>query len=200
MISLGYIVAVLFLAVNTAYIQQGPKSKSDGLNSSHEQPFTPFEDLHALSMTEFTTLEHPLFPHYGVRIKESNFCDNTVKYVNACTAQPWCLDLTKRSNLSNRSYTGYIDVEARHLFFYFFESRSNPDNDDVIFWTNGGPGCSSSTGLFLELGPCRVTGIDNVTFNPYSWNEKANVFFIDQPVGVGFSYAEYGEYVVSVGH
>lgn len=70
-----------------------------------------------------------------------------------------------------RSYTGYIDIEARHLFFYFFESRSDPDNDDVILWTNGGeipwakklpqlitmicilgPGCSSSTGLFMELG------------------------------------------------
>lgn len=52
-------------------------------------------------------------------------------------------------------------------------------------------------GLFMELGPCRVTNPDNSTFNPYSWNEKANVFFIDQPIGVGFSYAEYGEYVVS---
>lgn len=38
----------------------------------------------------------------------------------------------------NRSYTGYIDIEARHLFFYFFESRNDPDKDDVIFWTNGG--------------------------------------------------------------
>ena len=38
----------------------------------------------------------------------------------------------------SRTFTGYIDIEARHLFFYFFESRSNPDKDDVIFWTNGG--------------------------------------------------------------
>lgn len=42
-----------------------------------------------------------------------------------------------------------------------------------------------------------MTGPDNVTFNPHSWNEHANVFFIDQPIGVGFSYADYGEYVVS---
>ncbi|KAI0772248.1 serine carboxypeptidase [Irpex lacteus] len=172
MVFLRYIVAVLFLAVNAACIQQGFNFKSDGFNSNYQRPFTPFKDVHALPTTDFTVLEHPLFPHYGVRIKESNFCDTTVK-----------------------SYTGYIDIEARHLFFYFFESRSNPDDDDVIFWANGGPGCSSSTGLFLELGPCRVTGPDNLTFNPYSWNEKANVFFIDQPVGVGFSYAEYGEYV-----
>ena len=50
------------------------------------------------------------------------------------------------------SYTGYIDIEARHLFFYFFESRSDPDTDDVVFWTNGGPGGSSALGLFSELG------------------------------------------------
>lgn len=112
------------------------------------------------------------------------------------------------------AYTGYIDIEARHLFFYFFESRSDPSKDDVIFWTNGGPGCSSSLGLFMELGasnlprrrdldidiqtlgPCRVTQPNATTFNPFAWNENANIFFVDQPIGVGFSYADYGEYVV----
>lgn len=53
------------------------------------------------------------------------------------------------------------------------------------------------TEKMYDTGPCRVTHPDNSTFNPYSWNEKANIFFIDQPIGVGFSYAEYGETVVS---
>ena len=54
---------------------------------------------------------------------------------------------------SRRAYTGYIDVtEARHLFFYFFESRSDPDRDDVILFTHGGPGCSASLGLLFEHG------------------------------------------------
>ncbi|KAH8081981.1 alpha/beta-hydrolase [Cristinia sonorae] len=135
--------------------------------------FAPLEDLKLLSASEFTTLGHPAFPNYNVRIKKStDFCDGTVN-----------------------AYTGYIDIEARHIFFYFFESRSDPAKDDVIFWTNGGPGCSSSLGLFMELGPCRVTQPNATTFNPYAWNENANIFFVDQPIGVGFSYADYGEYV-----
>ncbi|PPQ84830.1 hypothetical protein CVT25_015124 [Psilocybe cyanescens] len=115
------------------------------------------------------------------------------------------------------TYSGYIDVEARHLFFWFFESRSDPDKDDVIFWVNGGlisfsftklwiltivcvcrcvgPGGSSAMGLFYELGPCRISGANSTTFHPESWNSNANIFFVDQPVSVGFSYAEYGETV-----
>jgi carboxypeptidase C (cathepsin A) len=36
-----------------------------------------------------------------------------------------------------------VDVEARHFFFWFFESRRNPDEDDVMLWLNGGTLASS---------------------------------------------------------
>ncbi|EGN93789.1 hypothetical protein SERLA73DRAFT_171708 [Serpula lacrymans var. lacrymans S7.3] len=146
-------------------VRTGTTPYDDGL-------FTPMEHLGVLSETQFTTLQHPFFPKHSVRIKKSAFCDDTVN-----------------------SYTGYIDIEARHLFFYFFESRNDPAKDDVIFWTNGGPGCSSSLGLFMELGPCRALTANGTTFHPESWNSNANIFFVDQPIGVGFSYADYGEFV-----
>ncbi|KDQ65011.1 hypothetical protein JAAARDRAFT_28675 [Jaapia argillacea MUCL 33604] len=134
--------------------------------------------LHLSSITSedtYTTLNHPNFPYHQVRVKKSNFCDPSVNV-----------------------YTGYLDVAqgAKHLFFYFFESRNDPDNDDVMMWINGGPGCSSSMGLLMELGPCQIdmknVSSNGTTWNPYSWNERANIFFLDQPIGVGFSYSDHG--------
>lgn len=40
--------------------------------------FTPLGDLSALSTDVYTTLSHPFFPNYNVRIKKSDFCDGTV--------------------------------------------------------------------------------------------------------------------------
>lgn len=48
----------------------------------------------------------------------------------------------------------------------------------------------------FELGPCRITHEGkNTTRNPYSWNERANIIFLDQPVGVGYSYSSDGSTV-----
>ncbi|KAI0258673.1 serine carboxypeptidase [Gloeopeniophorella convolvens] len=123
-----------------------------------------------VQVDEFTVLRHPAFPGHSARIKQVDFCDPTV-----------------------HAYTGYLDVDANHFFFYFFESRSDPQNDDVIYWTNGGPGASSTIGLFMELGPCRITNAtEGPQFHPHSWNTNANVLFVDQPAGVGYSYEDHG--------
>ncbi|KAI9849354.1 MAG: hypothetical protein M1838_000189 [Thelocarpon superellum] len=90
-----------------------------------------------------------------------------------------------------KQYSGYLDDEEedKHLFYWFFESRNNPKTDPVVLWLNGGPGCSSLTGLFLELGPSSIDEDLKLHFNPYSWNANASVIFLDQPVNVGFSYS-----------
>jgi len=75
----------------------------------------------------------------------------------------------------------------------FFESRHTPSTAPLATWFNGGPGCSSMIGLFQENGPCHfpVGGDANTpVLNPYSFNEIANMLYIDQPIGVGFSYGE----------
>jgi len=40
-------------------------------------------------------------------------------------------------------------------------------------------------GLLMELGPCNIDmhnrSSNGTTWNPYSWNNEANIFFLDQP-------------------
>jgi cathepsin A (carboxypeptidase C) len=90
-----------------------------------------------------------------------------------------------------KQYSGYLDDNAndKHLFYWFFESRNDPKNDPVVLWLNGGPGCSSMTGLFMELGPASIDKNIKVVHNDYSWNSNASVIFLDQPVNTGFSYS-----------
>ena len=59
-----------------------------------------------------------------------------------------------------------------------------------MLWLNGGPGTSTlASGLLFEHGPCTVPlGANHTERNPYSWNEKLNIIYLDQPVGTGYSY------------
>jgi len=92
---------------------------------------------------------------------------------------------------SVQQYSGYYKLTTgkKNYFYWFFESRASPANDPVLLWMTGGPGCSSEVALFGENGPCAVNANGTGTVrNPYSWNTKANVLYIDQPAGTGFSY------------
>ncbi|KAK0621431.1 extracellular carboxypeptidase [Bombardia bombarda] len=101
------------------------------------------------------------------------------------------VDPSKLGVDSVKQFSGYLDDEAadKHLFYWFFESRNDPKNDPVVLWLNGGPGCSSLTGLFLELGPSSIDKKLKIVNNEWSWNNNASVIFLDQPVNVGYSYS-----------
>ncbi|KAJ3934630.1 MAG: carboxypeptidase C [Lentinula lateritia] len=126
----------------------------------------------------YELVSHPAFGSHQLRLTEPTLCDPSVK-----------------------QYSGYLDTqEDKHLFFWyysrFFESRNSPKDAPLIMWLNGGPGCSSSTGLLFELGPCRISDEGrNTTVNPHSWNTHANIIFLDQPVEVGYSYSSSGNTV-----
>ncbi|KAK6759619.1 hypothetical protein RB195_021290 [Necator americanus] len=91
--------------------------------------------------------------------------------------------------MRSKQYSGYLSISSvKQLFYWYIESENNPENDPVILWLNGGPGCSSLEGLFVEMGPFRVNNYgESVTRNPWTWNRYANIIYLDAPAGVGFS-------------
>jgi len=89
---------------------------------------------------------------------------------------------------------GYVTVRQNaHMFWWLFYQDDNykPDflevQDDVplIVWLQGGPGASGvGYGNFEELGPLDL----NFNKRETSWTGIANVLFVDNPVGSGYSY------------
>ncbi|OBZ66575.1 Carboxypeptidase cpdS [Grifola frondosa] len=91
------------------------------------------------------------------------------------------------------SWSGLLPIsgnpgETRQLFFWFFPPGPQGTLDDLIFWTNGGPGCSSLEGLLQENGPFSWSlGQAKPTPNEHSWTNLSSILFVEQPVGTGFS-------------
>ena len=90
----------------------------------------------------------------------------------------------------NETYSsGFLSNQnGADLFYILFNSRSAPETDPFIIWLTGGPGCSSELAMFTENGPYKINA-ENLTLstNPYSWNTRANLLYVDQPAGTGFS-------------
>ncbi|OQS02911.1 serine protease family S10, partial [Thraustotheca clavata] len=80
-----------------------------------------------------------------------------------------------------------LPSNGQNMFYWLVESQNNPSTDPIVLWLNGGPGCSSLGGLFTELGPFVVKSDLTLGRNPYSWNRKANIVFLESPAGVGYS-------------
>ena len=88
---------------------------------------------------------------------------------------------------SEQWVSGLVSIDKRDdMFYWLFQSRHN-ENDPLVMWLTGGPGCASEVALFYENGPYAFTADGDLTSNPYSWNEVSNLLFVDQPIGTGFS-------------
>ncbi|KAL5528105.1 hypothetical protein ACEPAF_7241 [Sanghuangporus sanghuang] len=88
--------------------------------------------------------------------------------------------------------SGYADLTTtQSMWWWFFAARNNAATAPLAIWLNGGPGSSSMIGLFQENGPCRInTDEQTLSLNPFSWNNNANMLYIDQPIGVGYSHGD----------
>ena len=128
------------------------------------------------------------------------------------------LPLLSPGTFRSKHYAGHVqagpDPSDKHLFFWLFAPDNGSDggeealtqlamdpNTPLVIWLNGGPGCSSMDGLFLENGPFRlvhdntVGGTWTIETNPHSWHRiPAWVLYIDQPVGTGLAYTTKNSY------
>lgn len=50
-------------------------------------------------------------------------------------------------------------------------------------------------GALMEVGPYRLKDNRTLVYNEGSWDEFANLLFVDQPVGTGFSYTSTNSYL-----
>ncbi|KAJ2190053.1 hypothetical protein EV181_001255 [Coemansia sp. RSA 532] len=166
----------------------------------------------SLRMAEHQLPQRTAKEHANVR-RDAEQCTSQV-FVNPATHNPPPMRL-KQPTLCDpdvRQYSGYVDLEDKHVFMWYFGSRArlspdfNTSRDAVplVFWFSGGPGCSSQIANWQENGPCMYAPTKpvnshlsdslrkrlphSVQKNPLAWNAIADVVYIDQPVGTGFSH------------
>lgn len=80
--------------------------------------------------------------------------------------------------------------ERRHhglLYYILFRTRDQNPQAPLIWFFEGGPGESSMHGLFYQNGPFRLKKDGTLEQNIYSFNNVANVLYLEQPLGTGFS-------------
>ena len=103
----------------------------------------------------------------------------------------WLMNFSLSSHIfpGENSDSGFISVKNGEIYYLLFRSRVNSESCPLVFWHNGGPGTPSLLGAFYENGPYQFDENSKLKYNSFSWNQNANIVYIDQPVNVGFSSA-----------
>ncbi|KII95448.1 hypothetical protein PLICRDRAFT_34311 [Plicaturopsis crispa FD-325 SS-3] len=151
------------------------------------------------------------------RTPPNTFPQNYTGLPNTSYSSEWQTYFEVTSPLPNvttgslsRSFAGNIATDrAGHpndtLFFWGFEKENGSlsagagerENEPWLIWLNGGPGSSSFLGFMTENGPLHVTNDYSIVHNNFSWDRLADAFWVDQPVGTGYSTADSSGYVAN---
>ncbi|KAA8544154.1 hypothetical protein F0562_022210 [Nyssa sinensis] len=87
---------------------------------------------------------------------------------------------------------GYVEVRPKaHMFWWYYRSPYRVQDPNkpwpIILWLQGGPGASGvGIGNFEEVGPLDT----DLKPRNSTWLQKADLLFVDNPVGTGFSFVE----------
>nr|XP_027106934.1 serine carboxypeptidase-like 51 [Coffea arabica] len=87
---------------------------------------------------------------------------------------------------------GYVQVRPKaHMFWWYYRSPNRIEDPQkpwpIILWLQGGPGASGvGIGNFQEVGPLD----EFLKPRNSTWLQKADLLFVDHPVGTGYSFVE----------
>ncbi|KAE8693043.1 Serine carboxypeptidase-like 51 [Hibiscus syriacus] len=87
---------------------------------------------------------------------------------------------------------GYVQVRPKaHMFWWLYKSPYRVEQPSkpwpIILWLQGGPGASGvGIGNFQEIGPLDT----DLKPRNSTWLKKADLLFVDNPVGTGYSFVE----------
>ncbi len=122
------------------------------------------------------------------------YCD-TVYLNDLPSGNEFLVKSKTRVNLPNvnhtLSYSGYVAMDSGYqsaLFYWMFPAQNNNSNAPVIVYMEGGPGFASEIQVFNGIGPLFIDQHGIVHENNNTWTREYTVIYIDNPVGVGFSY------------
>ena len=111
--------------------------------------------------------------------------------VGADTDGPWTL-----AGVSG--YSGEVVVSAStgsSLFYWMFQSLGGnilTDRRPLLFWFQGGPGCSGELGMLGErISPIYIDDQGLPHYNNATWALNFHLISVDFPYGVGLSYPTY---------
>jgi len=96
------------------------------------------------------------------------------------------------------TYYGYIQQNATYDSNFFYAIRGNQNGTfrekaPLVLFLQGGPGATSLFSDYLETGPQKLIATNTtegfaLVEREHTWVKHANMLYVDNPIGTGFSY------------